>query len=115
MEIKAPTLKIPTEVPLTLRLSPFDKLRMSGGLPVNQTPDKARLAQKAGSDFEALLVTRLLKTARAARLGDDLMGKNDQVRDLIDETRARHLTAAAPLGLAQLLAREANVQKSGGR
>ncbi|WP_353198481.1 hypothetical protein [Sandarakinorhabdus sp.] len=74
---------------------------------MNPTQDDAKRAAKAGSDFEALLVTRLLKTARAAKLGDDLMGTNDQIRDLIDETRARSLTAAAPLGLAQLLAREA--------
>ena len=85
--------------PLTLTLS-------KGGLPLNTKPDEAKLAQKAGSDFEALLVTRMLKTARAAKLGDDLMGNNAPVRDLVDETRARAVTSAAPLGLAQLLARE---------
>jgi Rod binding domain-containing protein len=98
MQIKAAA---PTLTPSTLALS------LSKGLPVNPTRDEAKRAAKAGSDFEALLVTRMLKTARAAKLGDDLMGKNDQIRDLIDETRARSLTAAAPLGLAQLLAREA--------
>lgn len=92
--------------PLTLSLSPLGKLGMSGGLPLNQQPDDAKLAQKAGSDFEALLVARMLKTARAAKLGDDLLGNNDQIRDLVDETRARAVTSAAPLGLAQLLARE---------
>jgi Rod binding domain-containing protein len=97
MEIGAPVL--PVKGPLTLSLSK--------GLPMDRPRDEAKLAAKAGSDFEALLVTRLLKTARAAKLGDDLMGKNDQIRDLVDETRARSLTSAAPLGLAQLLAREA--------
>jgi len=76
------------------------------GLPLNAALDEAKLAKKAGSDFEALLVARMLKTARAAQLGDDLMGRNDQIRDLIDETRAHAVTSAAPLGLAQLLARE---------
>jgi len=97
MAVRPPAL--PIKEPLILSLSK--------GLPMNPTQDDAKRATKAGSDFEALLVTRLLKTARAAKLGDDLMGTNDQIRDLIDETRARSLTAAAPLGLAQLLAREA--------
>ena len=67
----------------------------------------AKAARKAGQDFEALLVTRLLKTARAAKLGDDMLGNNEQVRDLVDEQRGRAIAAAAPLGLAQLLAKEA--------
>jgi Rod binding domain-containing protein len=67
----------------------------------------AKAARKAGQDFEALLVTRLLKTARAAKLGDDMLGNNEQVRDLVDEQRGRAISAAAPLGLAQLLAKEA--------
>jgi Rod binding domain-containing protein len=68
---------------------------------------EAKAAAKAGQDFEALLVTRLLKTARAAKLGDDMLGNNEQVRDLVDEQRGRAIAAAAPLGLAQLLAKEA--------
>ena len=55
----------------------------------------------------ALLVTRLLKSARAAKLGDDLMGGNDQVRDMIDEQRGRTIANAAPLGLASLIAKGA--------
>jgi Rod binding domain-containing protein len=101
MDLRPSSLpSLPPNTPLTLSLS-------KGALPLNSIRNEAKLAEKAGSDFEALLVTRMLKTARAARLGDDLMGKNDQIRDLIDETRARSITAAAPLGLAQLLAREA--------
>lgn len=75
-------------------------------MPLTARPDEAKLAARAGRDFEALLVTRLLKTARAARLGDDLMGNNDQIRDMIDEARGRSLAASAPLGLAQILAHE---------
>lgn len=99
MDMRSP-LALPKDTSLSLSLS-------KAGLPLDATRDEAKLAEKAGSDFEALLVTRLLKTARAAKLGDDLMGKNDQIRDLIDETRARSITSAAPLGLAHLLAREA--------
>ena len=75
--------------------------------PMMRQPDEAKAAAKAGQEFEALLVTRLLKTARAAKLGDDLLGSNDQIRDQLDEQRGRAIAAAAPLGLAQLLAREA--------
>lgn len=75
--------------------------------PVSHSADTARAAHKAGQDFEALLVTRLLKTARAAKLGDDMLGSNEQVRDMVDEHRGRAIAAAAPLGLAQLLSREA--------
>ena len=76
-------------------------------LPLSRPPDDVKAAQKAGQDFEALLVTRLLKTARAAKLGDDLLGSNDQIRDMVDDQRGRAIAQAAPLGLAQLLAKEA--------
>jgi Rod binding domain-containing protein len=76
-------------------------------MPLTRQPDEVKTARKAGQDFEALLVTRLLKTARAAKLGDDMLGNNDQIRDMIDDQRGRAIAQAAPLGLAQLLAREA--------
>lgn len=76
-------------------------------MPLSHPPDAARTAATAGRDFEALLVTRLLKTARAAKLGDDMLGNNDQIRDMLDEQRGRAIAQAAPLGLAQLLSREA--------
>jgi Rod binding domain-containing protein len=76
-------------------------------MPIMRQPDESRAARKAGQDFEALLVTRLLKTARAAKLGDDMLGNNNQIRDMVDDQRGRAIAAAAPLGLAQLLAKEA--------
>ncbi|OYZ16933.1 MAG: hypothetical protein B7Y35_03240 [Sphingomonadales bacterium 28-64-96] len=76
-------------------------------LPLARQPDEVKAAKKAGQDFEALLVTRLLKTARAAKLGDDMLGNNDQIRDMIDDQRGRAIAQDAPLGLAQLLAKEA--------
>lgn len=77
------------------------------GLPLAAAPDEAARAARAGTQFEALLIERLLKGARAAPLGDDLMGDNGPLRDLVDEQRAQMLARAAPLGLARLLAREA--------
>jgi Rod binding domain-containing protein len=77
------------------------------GLPLVAKPDEATLARRAGQDFEAMLVTRLLKSARAAKLGDDLLGSNDQVRDMIDDQRGRAIAQAAPLGLASLIAKGA--------
>jgi Rod binding domain-containing protein len=76
-------------------------------MPIVRQPEEVKAARRAGQDFEALLVTRLLKTARAAKLGDDMLGNNDQIRDMIDDQRGRAIAAAAPLGLAQLLAKEA--------
>ena len=86
--------------PPTLTLKP-------AGRPLQAAPDEARLAAQAGRDFEALLVTRLLKSARATSLGDDLLGNSAMVRDLIDEQRGRMIAEAAPLGLARLIAKGA--------
>ncbi len=85
-----------------MNLSPISPLTLSlsKGPPTDE-------AAKAGTDFEALLVTRLLKSARAAKLGDDLMGNSDQIKDLVDEQRGRLIASAAPLGLAQLIAKGA--------
>ncbi|MEN9932322.1 MAG: hypothetical protein RIS17_895 [Pseudomonadota bacterium] len=82
-------------------------VRPAPPLSLASRPDAEKAAAKAGQQFEALMVTRLLKTARAAKLGDDLMGNNDQLRDMIDDERGRLIASAAPIGLAQLLAREA--------
>ncbi|OYQ25090.1 hypothetical protein CHU93_14775 [Sandarakinorhabdus cyanobacteriorum] len=92
MQLQPPILALPA-------------LLQPGQRPTPAAEAKAR--DKAAGDFEALLVTRLLKTARSAKLGDDLMGGNDQIRDLIDEQQGRIIAGAAPLGLAQLLAKGA--------
>lgn len=102
MDISAPR---PAGLPPALPATPTS-LR-AAALPLAAAPDEAALATKAGTQFEALLIERMLKGARAAQLGDDLMGDNDQLRDLVDEQRAQILARAAPLGLARLLAREA--------
>ncbi len=90
-----------------MELKPPTMVLKPAGLPLVAKPDEATLARRAGQDFEAMLVTRLLKSARAAKLGDDLLGSNDQVRDMIDDQRGRAIAQAAPLGLASLIAKGA--------
>ncbi len=69
--------------------------------------DTAAVAQR----FEALIAESLLKSARAASLGDDGLGDDsggsgDHVRAMIDHARAEAIARAAPLGIARLLAAE---------
>lgn len=74
--------------------------------------DTAAVAQR----FEALIAESLLKSARAAGLGDDGLGEDnisgsgggsgDHVRAMIDHARAEAIARAAPLGIARLLAAE---------
>lgn len=63
-------------------------------------PDRTDVARQ----FETLIATTLLRSARAASLGDDGLGTGgDHVRDLVDRTRAEAIARAAPLGIARLL------------
>ena len=61
--------------------------------------------------FEALIAESLLKSARAAGLGDDSLGEDsggggDHVRAMIDHARAEAIARAAPMGIARVLAAE---------
>ncbi len=61
--------------------------------------------------FEALIAESLLKSARAAGLGDDSLGEDsggggDHVRAMIDHARAEAIARAAPMGIARVLAVE---------
>ncbi|MEI6419302.1 MAG: hypothetical protein WCO82_09555 [Sphingomonadales bacterium] len=77
---------------------------LPGPWPTPARPLEPKLA-KAAEQFEVLIAERLLKGARAARLGDDLLGANsDMVRDQIDHARAEAIARAAPIGIARLLA-----------
>ena len=61
---------------------------------------------KIARQFEALFVAQMLKSARAASLGDDLSGQGGATfTGLADQLRAEALAAQAPLGVAKLLAR----------
>jgi Rod binding domain-containing protein len=76
--------------------------------PIGQPPAlptvEAKQRAAVGTQFEALIIAQMLKSARAADLGDDLMGQNgSQVRDMIDQSRADALARTGPFGLAKLL------------
>jgi len=58
--------------------------------------------------FETLIAETLLRSARAANLGDDGLGETGgNIRDMVDHARAEAIARAAPMGVARLLAREA--------
>ena len=74
------------------------------------TPTPADLDAVA-QRFEALIAESLLKSARAAGLGDDSLGEDsggggDHVRAMIDHARAEAIARAAPMGIARVLAAE---------
>jgi Rod binding domain-containing protein len=61
--------------------------------------------------FETIIAETLLRSARAASLGDDGFGASDlpggdNVRAMIDHARAEAIARAAPMGVARLLAAE---------
>nr|WP_295662911.1 hypothetical protein [Polymorphobacter sp.] len=61
---------------------------------------------KVARQFESLFIAQMLKSARAASLGDDLTGKGGATfNDLADQLRAEALATQAPLGVARLLAK----------
>ena len=71
------------------------------------TADVDAVAQR----FETLIAESLLKSARAADLGDDSLGEDsggsgDHVRAMIDHARAEAIARAAPMGIARVLAAE---------
>lgn len=79
-----------------------------GGMPLRRA-DPAAAAREAdvARRFEALIAATLLRSARAASLGDDGLGAAAApVRDMIDNSRAEAIARAAPMGVARLLQRE---------
>ncbi len=71
--------------------------------PVPRPASDAKVAEQ----FETLIAATLLRSARAANLGDDGLGTGgDTVRDMVDRQRAEAIARAAPLGVARLLARD---------
>jgi Rod binding domain-containing protein len=74
------------------------------------TPSPAD-ADAAAQRFETLIAESLLKSARAAGVGDDSLGEDsggggDHVRAMIDHARAEAIARAAPMGIARVLAAE---------
>lgn len=64
--------------------------------------------RKAAEQFEALFVQQMLKSARAANLGDDILGggQTEFYQDMFDQQMALHLSSGKGMGLADLLAKQ---------
>nr|WP_310523643.1 hypothetical protein [Polymorphobacter sp.] len=74
-----------------------------GTTPTKPNPNETEIARK----FETLIAETLLRSARAAALGDDGLGQSGaNIRDMVDHQRAEAIARAAPLGVGRLLAAE---------
>ncbi|MDT8760635.1 rod-binding protein [Sphingomonas psychrotolerans] len=72
--------------------------------------DTSRLASKdnldaAGERFEAIFTGMMLKSMRAARLGDGLFDSkaSEQFRDMQDQQLAQAMAAHAPIGIGKAM------------
>ena len=77
--------------------------------PTRPPPGDAAKRADVARQFETIIAETLLRSARAASLGDDGLGEagGENVRSMIDHARAEAIARAAPLGVARLLAAEA--------
>lgn len=95
MELTAPLLAMP-------------RVRQGWPLaPVRPPGDDAARQAEVARQFETIIAETLLRSARAASLGDDGMGADsggDNIRAMIDHARAEAIARAAPMGVARLLA-----------
>lgn len=80
----------------------FSRLRLSAK---NNDPEALRAAAK---QFESLFTQMMLKSARDAKVGDDLLGSEQGsfYQDMFDQRMAQHLSAGKGLGIAELLIRQ---------
>lgn len=71
----------------------------------NDSPDALRNTAK---QFEALMLQQMLKSMRAASLGDDVMGgeQTQFYQDMFDTQISQHLAAGKGLGVADMLVRQ---------
>jgi flagellar protein FlgJ len=84
------------------------------GLRASARANDPESLRKVAQQFEALFTQQLLKSARAASLGSDLMGgeQTEFYNDLFDQQMALHLSSGKGLGIADLLVRQLQ-QRSG--
>ena len=61
--------------------------------------------QAVAEQFEALFIQQLLKQARSAKLADDILGSeaSDTYTEMLDQERAKQLSAQMNLGIAEAL------------
>jgi peptidoglycan hydrolase FlgJ len=76
-----------------------------------RSEDPAALRQTA-KQFEALLLQQMLKSMRAASLGDDVLGgeQTQFYQEMFDQQIAQHLAAGRGLGIADLMVRQMQLQ-----
>ena len=86
-----------------LPLNQFFKMAGNGGRELDAS-DLDDLRQAADA-FEAIFVSQLIKTARAAKLADDVFGNqaSDTYQSMLDDQYARKLSSSANLGIAEAL------------
>lgn len=82
--------------------SQYAKLRAQA-----RSEDPAALRATA-EQFEALLLQQMLKSMRAANLGDDVLGgeQTQFYQEMFDQQIAQHLAAGRGLGIADLMVRQ---------
>ena len=70
-----------------------------------QTDNRPADLKAAAEQFEALFVQQLLKQARSAKLADDILGSEagDTYLAMLDQERAKQLSAQMNLGIAEAL------------
>ena len=95
-------MALPAPTPAVTDLGALASLRASARA---NDPESVR---KAAQQFEALFTQQLLKSARAANLGDDVLGggQTEFYQDLFDQQMALHLSSGKGMGLAEVLVRQ---------
>ena len=66
--------------------------------------------EDVAQQFEALFIHQLLKQARSAKLADDILGSEagDTYTEMLDQERAKQLSAQMNLGIADALVSQFN-------
>ena len=102
---------------LATRPIPLPRIRADWPLATPRAP--AASDAEVARQFETIIAETLLRSARAAALGDDGFGASDlpggdNVRAMIDHARAEAIARAAPMGVARLLAAEGRAEAQPG-
>ncbi|MCC2658579.1 MAG: flgJ [Panacagrimonas sp.] len=95
-------MALPAPTPAVTDLGALASLRASA------RANDPECVRKAAQQFEALFTQQLLKSARAANLGDDVLGggQTEFYQDLFDQQMALHLSSGKGMGLAEVLVRQ---------
>ena len=79
---------------------------------LSQTDSRPNDLRAAAEQFEALFIQQLLKQARSAKLADDILGSEagDTYTEMLDQERAKQLSAKMNLGIADALIQQFSVK-----